>query len=121
MKPKDQQVKTTASHQRSETERGSGGGIAGELPLLAGVARLDGVGFFLALAFRIPDRLLLLAWTLFETKKARSPDLRDESHALRGVGGGVDPIEEGRGLLAAGSELHDSDAAKPAILNERIL
>jgi hypothetical protein len=121
VKPKDQQVKMTASHQRRETECGSGGGSAGELPLLAGVARLDGVGFFLALAFRIPDRLLLLPRTLFETKEARYPDLRDESQALRNAAGSVDPIEKRRGPLAARSEVHDSNAAKSAISNERIL
>jgi hypothetical protein len=55
-KPKDQQVKMTAGHQRSETERGSG--VGGELPSLVAVARLDGLGLFLAVAFRIPARLL---------------------------------------------------------------
>jgi hypothetical protein len=59
VKPKDQQVKMTASHQRSATVRGSGESVAGELPLLPGVARPGSVGFFLALAFRIPVSLLL--------------------------------------------------------------
>src|ERR1035441_1685530 len=54
VKPKDQQVKMTASHQRRATDRGSGWDVAGDLPLLPGAARPGGVGFFLALAFRIP-------------------------------------------------------------------
>jgi hypothetical protein len=56
--PYAQQAKITASHHRREAARGSCGDVAGELPLLLGAATLDGVGFFLALAFRIPDRLL---------------------------------------------------------------
>jgi len=52
VKPKDQQVKMTASHQRRETDRGAG--EAGQPPALLGVARLGGAGFFLALSFRIP-------------------------------------------------------------------
>jgi hypothetical protein len=58
VKPKDQQVKMTAGHQSRETHRGSGTGAGGKRwsPLL--VARLDGLGFFLAVAFRIPARFL---------------------------------------------------------------
>ena len=56
VKPKDQQLKMTASHQRRETDRGAG--AAGKLPALPGVARLDGAVFFLALSFRIPALLL---------------------------------------------------------------
>jgi hypothetical protein len=57
--PYDQQAKITASHQRREVARGSCGDVAGELPLLRGAAPLDGMGLFLALAFRIPGRVLL--------------------------------------------------------------
>lgn len=56
VKPKDQQVKITASHQRRATDRGAGEDDAADKlrSLLGAVARLDGVGFFFALAFRIP-------------------------------------------------------------------
>jgi hypothetical protein len=47
-------------------------------------------------------------------------ELRDESHASCGTGRVVDPIEKGRGPLAAGSEVYDSYAAILAILNERL-
>ena len=47
----------TAGHQRSATDRGSG--AAGKLTSLAVVARLDSLSFFfLAVAFRIPARVL---------------------------------------------------------------
>ena len=58
VKPKDQTVRMTAGHQRSAIDRGSGAGGAGKLPSLPAFARLDGLGFFLAVAFRISARLL---------------------------------------------------------------
>jgi hypothetical protein len=58
VKPKDQQVKMTAGHQRRETERGSGVGVGGGRSPFLPVARLKGLALFLAVAFRIPAYLL---------------------------------------------------------------
>ena len=57
VKPKDQQVRMTAGHQRSETDRSSGASVAGKLPSFL-AARPDGLAFLLAVSFRIPVRLL---------------------------------------------------------------
>jgi hypothetical protein len=49
----------TAGHQRSPTDDGSGGSdSAGKRPSLVAVAWLDGLGFFLAVAFCMSDRFL---------------------------------------------------------------
>jgi hypothetical protein len=48
----------TAGHQPSAIDRGSGAGGAGKLRSLPAFARLDGLGFFLAVGFRISARLL---------------------------------------------------------------
>jgi hypothetical protein len=48
----------TAGHQRNAIDRDSGAGCAGKLPSLPTFARLEGLGFFLTVAFRISARLL---------------------------------------------------------------
>ena len=58
VKPKDQQVKMTAGHQPSATQRDSGTGAGGVRSPPLAAARPDGLGFFLAVAFRMAARFL---------------------------------------------------------------
>jgi hypothetical protein len=58
VKPKDQQVKITAGHQPSATQRDSGIGAGGARSLPLAAARLEGRDFFLAVGFRMAARFL---------------------------------------------------------------